>query len=78
MFIKTTAWTYDREYDGSTGLTIKTEVKLLFASIARDSDNLLCEYAKIMQGKRRSRVRWEGGGEDKHRYTSSVYWIITF
>lgn len=37
VFIKATAWTYDREYDGSTGLTIKTEVKLLFASFVRDS-----------------------------------------
>lgn len=51
MFIKATAWTYDREYDGSTGLTIKTEVKLLFASFVLDSDNVLCEYAKIMQGE---------------------------
>lgn len=77
MFIKAKAWTYDREYDGSTGLTIKTEVKLLFASIVRDSDNLLCEYAKIMQGETKITC-FGGGGEDKRRYTASVYWIITF
>lgn len=63
MFIKATAWTYDREYDGSTGLTIKTEVKLLFASIVRDSDNLLCEYAKIMRGETQITCLMGGGGE---------------
>lgn len=31
-------------------LTSKTEVKL-FARIIRDSDYVLCEYAKIMEGR---------------------------
>lgn len=78
MFIKAKSWTYDREYDGSTGLTIKTEVKLLFASIVRDSDNVLCEYAKIMQGETQIMCLGGGGGEDKLKYTASVYWRITF
>lgn len=78
MFIKAKAWTYDREYDGSTGLTIKTEVKLLFASIVRDSDYVLCECAKIMQGGNADHVFGWRRGEDKRRYTASVCWIINF